>query len=609
MPAPADRRFAADLALGILVPSRTRPHRRPWSSACRASASGEGPAALVLVAVGAGLLLARVLASRRPDVWWRSTRPPAWRLLVACAACSTPAWGWRHASRDPGLGRRAALPGDGAEPVARPRPGPARRVRRGRSGPSSCLGRCGRTGARPAPTAGRFRPTARACPLLLAPAYAALGREGCVLLMALLAAARGARLPAAGAPGSTGDAGRRRSRPGSPRVGPPLFFYSFHLYTEAPSALAGGRLAAAAARSARRCRGRRSRRSPPPRCPWLHVKMIPAAAALGLVALVRLRGRALAAFLLVARRRGRRRSASTTGRVFGVASPLALYGGVPADARVPLLALARGPLLRLLLRLAADRARGSCWRSPGCPLWLRRHVALGGTRSWAWPCWRRSCRGACGGEASARRPGSSCRCCRFWLLQLALRLAASTRGPGTLVARALPDRPGALGRGRGRAGGAARSSTEATVPRACGRRCRTATPLGDYLPTLTHASGRDNHARAVVAGGARSAARTRPAGCEAVRASIAAFGEPRAGGAGRAGARRGDRPDRGTAPRPRAAPGTRGRSVVSAAELATQFDRRRCQRSFSASREARRAAARPRGLLRSTRPAGSSGRG
>src|SRR3989304_4547546 len=50
-----------------------------------------------------------------------------------------------------------------------------------------CLGGGRGAGARRA--AGPFPPPAPALPLLLAPAYAALGREGCVLLMALLAAA------------------------------------------------------------------------------------------------------------------------------------------------------------------------------------------------------------------------------------------------------------------------------------------------------------------------------------------------------------------------------------------------------------------------------------
>jgi hypothetical protein len=61
--------------------------------------------------------------------------------------------------------------------------------------------------------------------------------------------------------------------------------------------------------------------------------MVPAAAALGLVAVWRLRGQALAAFLITAGT-----AAAVFGlyylSVFGVPSPLAIYGGsVPADAR------------------------------------------------------------------------------------------------------------------------------------------------------------------------------------------------------------------------------------------------------------------------------------
>jgi hypothetical protein len=129
---------------------------------------------------------------------------------------------------------------------------------------------------------------------------------------------------------ATGDAGASLAA-WLAAAGAPLFFYSFHLYTEAPSALAAsgslaillgtpgwpGAVGAALAASA---------------LPWLHVKMIPAAVALGVIAGARLRGRPLAAFLLAA-------GAMALGfalyyrAIFGVASPLALYGGVPADAR------------------------------------------------------------------------------------------------------------------------------------------------------------------------------------------------------------------------------------------------------------------------------------
>ena len=82
MLAPADRRLAAELALGILVPlalARIEPlvERVPSLGIWR------GPAALVLVAVGAGLLLAQVLTNRRPTWAAALTRAPAWLLLVS----------------------------------------------------------------------------------------------------------------------------------------------------------------------------------------------------------------------------------------------------------------------------------------------------------------------------------------------------------------------------------------------------------------------------------------------------------------------------------------------------------------------------------------------
>jgi hypothetical protein len=127
-------------------------------------------------------------------------------------------------------------------------------------------------------------------------------------------------------------------------AGPPVFYYSFHLYTELPSALAvalslrlltgapgpaGAALAAAAAST----------------LPWLHVKMIPAAGALGAVALVRLRGRSLAVFSAIASLA----AASFAGyyyRVYGVPNPLAVYGGgIPPDAATSSVRVATGLLL------------------------------------------------------------------------------------------------------------------------------------------------------------------------------------------------------------------------------------------------------------------------
>ena len=146
-----------------------------WASCCRSASRGStplverlpslgllrGPAAWVLVAVAALLALVRVLESRRPG--WA----PRADAGVAAAGRGRDALRRRRPAprrRAPGLGRRAALPRDGPEPVARPRPRPARRVRRGGRGPSSCRVRSGRTGARRGPTGGPFRPTARACP-------------------------------------------------------------------------------------------------------------------------------------------------------------------------------------------------------------------------------------------------------------------------------------------------------------------------------------------------------------------------------------------------------------------------------------------------------------
>jgi hypothetical protein len=115
--------------------------------------------------------------------------------------------------------------------------------------------------------------------------------------------------------------------------GPPLFFYAFHLYTELPSALALGLGLVLLTRSGSSVRAAVVAALVASTLPWLHLKMVPAAAALGLVAVWRLRGQALAAFLITAGT-----AAAVFGlyylSVFGVPSPLAIYGGsVPADAR------------------------------------------------------------------------------------------------------------------------------------------------------------------------------------------------------------------------------------------------------------------------------------
>jgi hypothetical protein len=163
--------------------------------------------------------------------------------------------------------------------------------------------------------------------LLLAPLYALGGRRLCVVAMACATALVGFetwRL----ALRATADA-RAARLAWAAALGPPALFYSFHIYTEIPSALAlvvalrllldgPGVAGAALAGCLAGC------------LPWLHVKMIPAAGVVALLGTSWLSGRRRWAFVgpLLA----------SVGalllhdwRVFGVASPLAIYGGVPGD--------------------------------------------------------------------------------------------------------------------------------------------------------------------------------------------------------------------------------------------------------------------------------------
>ncbi len=321
-------------------------------------------------------------------------------------------------------------------------------------------------------------------PLLLAPAYAASGRRGCVLLVALLAA--GAALVCRHLAYRLTGAGDVAFAAWLAALGPPLFFYSFHIYTEVPSALAaGGSLALllsapGPARAVVAAPGAAA-------LPWLHVKMIPAAAALGLVAIVRLRGRVRAAFVLVA---GAAAAAFALyyRHVFGVASPLALYGGLPADV---------GLSWRSLPGLLLDRSFGLL---PVAPVYL---VALAGMpeairRREAWPhalvglavlapllSWRMWWGGQCP-PARFLVP-----LLPFLTVALALRLSQSRSGlarwwpalwliASTLAAVAVAD-PGAkllLNRGS--------RPTRLWAALSGG-----GVAIGDYLPSLTHASERD----------------------------------------------------------------------------------------------------------------------
>jgi hypothetical protein len=198
-------------------------------------------------------------------------------------------------------------------------------------------------------------------PALLAPAYALGGRRACVLLLAGLASLLCLEARAL-ARRLLGDA-RSALLAWAATLGPPAFFYAFHVYTEGPSALAlafslrtllssppvAGAVAAAAAAAA---------------LPWLHLKMVPAAVALGLVAAARLRGRTLLAFASVAIAAGAAFLLYQQS-VYGRASPLSTYGGgVPPDNVATPLRAAAGLLL--------DRSFGLL---PYAPLFL---LALSG---------------------------------------------------------------------------------------------------------------------------------------------------------------------------------------------------------------------------------------
>jgi hypothetical protein len=212
-------------------------------------------------------------------------------------------------------------------------------------------------------------------PALLAPVYAAGGRAGCVLLFAVLASALVAQVHAM-ALRLTSDP-RASLLAGALTAGPPAFAYSFHLYTELPSALAvavalriltgspGTGAAAGAALAAAAL-------------PWLHLKMIPAAAALGVVAVARLRGRPLVAFLGVAALSATAFLAYYQG-IFGVPTPLAVYGGgVPPDSAASPLRAAAGLLL--------DRSFGLLPYAPAFLLAIAGvSVLVGGERRGPWP--------------------------------------------------------------------------------------------------------------------------------------------------------------------------------------------------------------------------------
>ena len=478
---PGGRRLFADVSLGVLVPlglARVAPlvDRFPSLGLFR------GSLGIVLVAVALCLLLGRRAAGWLPR--WSSalSRAPLW-LPWAIVAALFVGVGLHYAAglqvsgdephylvmaqslwRDHDLELRDEYDGEEwAEFV----PGP---LRPHWGAP--------RADGRPFPA------HSPGLPLLLAPAYALLGREGCVLLMALVASAAalvGRQL----AFQLTRDA-EASLVAWLALVGPPLFYYSFHLYTEAPSALAAGGsllLLLGAPRPAAAALAALAASA----LPWLHLKMVPAAAALGLVALVRLRGRALAAFLLVAGAAALGFASYYSG-VFGSPSPLALYGGLPPDAQVV--------TWRSLAGLLLDRSFGLL---PAAPVFL---LALAGLppvlqRRDAWPhallalailapllSWRMWWGGQCP-PARFLVPMLP-----FLGAALALRLTRSRAG----LWRWLPGLglTGAILAGLAVADPSARLLlNRGNRPTRLWAALSDGAAVGDYLPTLTHASERD----------------------------------------------------------------------------------------------------------------------
>jgi hypothetical protein len=191
----------------------------------------------------------------------------------------------------------------------------------------------------------------------LAPLYAIGGRSLCVVALALCGACLahvGSRLALRAGADARGERFAWLAC-----VGPPAFFYAFHVYTELPSALlvavallflwdpaAGPRRAALGALAIAAL-------------PWLHLKLMLAAAVLAAVGLLRQRGRARLVLLSVLAAAGVLFLAWFQ-HVFGRPSPFAIYGGMPPE-------FSEGSPLRAAVGLLLDRSFGLL---PFAPLFL-----------------------------------------------------------------------------------------------------------------------------------------------------------------------------------------------------------------------------------------------
>lgn len=133
--------------------------------------------------------------------------------------------------------------------------------------------------------------------LLAAPAYALGGRAACMVLLSLLLAGLGLVVRRL-AREATGDEGAALLA-WAAAVGPPAFYYAAFLYPEVPAALSVALAVAWARPGASVSQGLVAALAAS--ClPWLHPRLALAAAALGVIAVVRLSGRARIAFVTAA---------------------------------------------------------------------------------------------------------------------------------------------------------------------------------------------------------------------------------------------------------------------------------------------------------------------